>query len=196
MSTPSALSVPRSSVTPTEAAQRALAAVGTGVYIDGTGTWPPNGDSLDCVGLAWSLAYKMPRHIPGLNSKGGGLGDVENDANSNSLIGDALTEQRYVEIVTTPGVGHLLLYPTIHDPRNPLPITGHAGIITGISRAIGKWDPANPDYTLLDTVQSVGPDGRKPGVIAMDGRYFAEHAKDWPNPLQTTRMVRVLTATA
>ena len=182
------MTIPRSAITPAEAIERALAAVGTGVYYLGTGTWPRVGEQMDCVGFAWSWCYQMPRHIPGLNAKGGGLGDVEDDANTNSLIGDALTDSAYVQIATDPLPGDLVMYPTIHDPRVSSPFIGHVGIITDVSR----WQPGN--LSTLGTVQCCGPNGRTPGVLALSGAAFQHHDELWPLPQHRSRIVRVLQA--
>lgn len=181
------MTVPRSTVTYEQAVARALALVGKRIYRLGASS----GEYRDCVGFAWEDVYGMPRHVPGLNHLGGGIGDVEDDANCNSLIGDALTEQRYVEIVTTPFPGALVLYPTIRDPRAAEPFIGHVGVVVGVSRC-GTFRNDAPDYSLLDTVQCCGPNGRDPGVLALPGTAFAEHAHLWPLPQHTTRMVRML----
>lgn len=196
--------IPRSIITPAQAAERALALVGHLVY----GLGPTHGEVGDCVRLAWEEAYGMPRKIPGLNrglfaallaagfprDQAEALDrvlDVEDDVNVNALIADALSAQRYVEIVTTPFTGALLCAPTIHDPRVRDPIVGHIEIVVGLSRS-AEFDVDAPDYSLLDTVGLCGPNGRRPGVLRHNGAYFAKHAKDWPLPQHTTRMLRVL----
>lgn len=198
------MSVPRSIITPDQAAGRARVLVGHLVY----GLGPTHGKVGDCVRLVWEEAYDMPRQIPGLNRGllaallAAGIprdqaeafdrvDDVEDDVNVNALIADALSARRYVQLATTPFIGAVLAAPTIHDPRVAQPIVGHTEIVVGLSRCT-EWDPAHPDYSLLDTVGLCGPNGRDPGVLAHTGAYFARHAADWPKPEHTTRMLRVL----
>lgn len=198
------MTVARSVISAPQAALRAAALVGHLTY----GLGPTHGDVGDCVRLAWEEAYGMPRRIPGLNHGlfaallAAGIAraqaeaydkqlDVEDDVNVNALIADALSARRYVELAESPFLGALLCAPTIHDPRVATPITGHIEVVVGLARC-AEWDPAAPDYALLDTVGLCGPNGRTPGVLLHTGAYFARHAKDWPKLEHTTRILRVL----
>ena len=198
------MTVPRSVVTYEQAVQRALALVGHRVYELG----PSHGEFRDCVGFAWEDVYSMPRKIPGLNHGllsallAAGIPraqaeaydrqlDVEDDVNVNALMADALSLRRYVELVTTPFPGALVVAPTIHLAGHPLPFIGHIEVVVGVKRAV-EWDAGAPNYALLDTVGCCGPNGRSPGVVAHTGQYFAKHATDWPLPEMTTRLLRVL----
>ncbi len=178
------------------------------VYQDGTGSWPDSSPKMDCVGLAVARARQIARHRLGFNKdlarKLLTLGyspelanayayvlDVEDDVNTTSLISDALADQDLVRIVGAtemPEPGDVVAYPTVKLPDHPgKSWEGHIGGITGVDP---KFDPAKPDYRLLQTVQCRGPNGRDPGVDAMDGLYFQEHAETWPLPYHTTRILR------
>ncbi len=167
-------------------------------YQLGTGTFPDVQPQMDCVGFAVNRCFQLPRHRPGFNKHTAQLApdlaaqlDVEDDINCNSMIGDALTDQDLCEIVTTPAPGCLLVYPTIHLAGHPLPFVGHVAIIVSVARC-STFDVDRPDYSLIDTVQCCGPNGRKPGVLALPGDAFAEHAMLWPKPEHTARMIRML----
>ena len=181
---PRGMIIQRSTVTPSEAVARALAAVGTCEYLLG----PTQGDKKDCVGFAWELCYQMPRHIPGLNRRGGGIGDVEDDANTNSLIGDADTDRVLVQRLAAPEIGCLICYPTIRLDGHPQPWIGHIGIVVGLDRYVAG------DWSTLDTVQCCGPNGRRPGVLALPGYAFAHHDSLWPLPQHRSVLLRVLQA--
>jgi hypothetical protein len=176
--------IQRSSISPQRAVEIALAAVGTCEYQLGA----THGDKKDCVGFAWEECYGMPRHIDGLNRKGGGIGDVEDDANTNSLIGDADTDRDVVERIDEPELGCLIMYPTIRLEGHPQPWIGHVGIVVGLSRYVAG------DWSTLDTVQCCGPNGRRPGVLALPGYAFAQHDKLWPKPEHRSVLLRVLQA--
>ncbi len=184
-----------------DAVARALALVGHRVYRLG----PSVGEFRDCVGLAWEDAWRKPRHIPGLNR--GLLGallaagvapaqaalylqvlDVEDDVNTNALIADGLSACRLVQVIPDEEAlaGDLVMYPTIHDERASLPFVGHVGLISSVAR----FRPGN--LATLDTVQCCGPNGRSPGVLALDGSAFQRHTDLWPRLEHRSRIVRVI----
>ncbi len=186
-----------------EAVARALSLVGmAGAYWMGTGTYYPIGGldlpwtrdkdgnlGSDCAGFAISWCYKLRRSRPAFNR--GAWASVSDDLNCNSLIEDADHHQELAERVFTPAPGVLLLYPTFHLEGHPLPWIGHVKIVTGISRC-AEWDHDHPDWSLLDTAECMGPDGRRPGVVAGTGASLVEHDKKWPKPEHRTCMLRVL----
>lgn len=180
------------------------------IYIDGTGSWPDAAPVMDCVGFALSRCSQIPRHRPSYNrdlltkllaqgmdpTQAGAYAfvlDVEDDVNTNSMIGDALTDQDLVQFVGTPQEGDLLVYPTVKLVNaSGKRWEGHAAKVTGVSRLGSLWNPARPDYALIDTAQCVGPNDHEPGVIATDGRYFAEWRATWPRPEHTVRILRLI----
>jgi len=184
--------LPRPLFTAREAAARARALVGHSIYKLGTGNADtPDDEPMDCCGFATCKCFGIVRHRMLFNK--GVWATVEDDINCNSSIEDARHEQDLFEPATgDPQEGDLLKWPTIRLPGHVLPLEeGHECIVVGVSRAIGKWDPANPDYRLLDVVQCEGPHGRKPGIVATDGTYWYEHDKKWPKPEHRSWMLRV-----
>jgi len=185
----------------TEAVLRALSIVGKGgQYILGTGDYAPTPRAdlpwteragqigSDCAGFAISWCYRLPRHRPGFNV--GPWSSVVDDINCNSAIEDADHAGDLFERVYTPFPGALLMYPTFHIAGVPAPFIGHVVIVTSVARC-SEWDTANPDYGLLDVAECHGPNGHTPGVVASTGAGFQRHAKTWPKPEHTTRMLRV-----
>lgn len=183
------MSGPRPQFGAYEAVQRALAAVGHGVYELGTGNADSSGeDPRDCCGFATCECYGIVRHRPGFNV--GSWSTCSDDINCNASIEDALHEGDLFEIIFEPEAGALLKWPTIHLPGHP-PFTGHECIVVGTTRAYGKWDRTKPDYRLLDVVQCAGPNGRHPGILATDGGYWYQHDLLWPKPEHRSWMLRV-----
>lgn len=183
-----------------EAVQRALSIVGQGgAYYLGTGAYYPIGGidlpwtrneagklGSDCAGFAISWCYRLRRHRPGFNR--GAWASVSDDLNCNSLIEDADHHQELAERAFTPFPGALLLYPTFTSRSKSF--IGHVKIVTSVSRCI-EWDHERPDWSLLDTAECMGPDGRRPGVLAGTGASFVEHDRKWPRPEHRTVMLRV-----
>jgi len=172
-----------------EAVRHALASVGRGVYQLGTGDLGSNDDDpRDCFGFAVNECYGIPRHRPGFNR--GPWATVSDDLNCNSAIEDAGHNRDLFERALTPFPGALICYPTFRLEGHPLPWIGHVKIVTGITRCL-EWDREQPDWSLLDTAECMGPPGRRPGVVAGTGRSFVEHDATWPRPEHRTVMLRV-----
>ena len=173
-----------------EAVRHALAMVGHGVYELGAGDIDSNNDDpRDCFGFAVCEAFGLRRHRPGFNA--GPWATVSDDCNCNSAIEDADHARELFERVFTPAPGVLILYPTIRLPGHAQPWIGHVKIVVGVSRCT-VWDHDRPDWSLLDTVECCGPNGRRPGIIAGTGAGMAEHDKLWPRAEHRTAMLRVL----
>ncbi len=180
--------------------QRALSLVGNGgQYVLGTGDylgeslppWTYRGTLLgsDCAGFAMCWAYKLPRHRKGYNV--GSWSTVSDDINCNSGIEDAQHARDLFELVVgSPQPGDLLTYPTFTVSYKRF--IGHVGIVVGVSRAL-EWDPAMPQYDLLDIAQCKGPNERKPAVVATDGSVWAHHDTLWPKPQHRTVVLRART---
>lgn len=180
---------PRPRFTDREAVAHARAMVGRGTYQLGTGDDHSTADSTrDCFGFAVCESYGIKRHRPGFNR--GSWSTVSDDLNCNSAIEDAHHAAELFEVVTTPGPGILLAYPTIRLAGHPDPWIGHIAIIVGISRCL-EWDHAKPRYALLDVVQCCGPSGHRPGIIASDGAIWDHHDSIWPKQEHRTVMLRV-----
>jgi len=189
---------------PDEAITRALSIVGHGgSYQLGTGDYAPrlgldlpwtdrqddHGNVVtgsDCAGFAICWAYKLHRHRPSFNA--GSWASVESDINCNSAIEDADHNRELFERIDRPEPGCLLTYPSFRI--NGIQFIGHVVIVTSVRRCL-EWDPALPDYGLLDTAECHGPNGHTPGVVASTGAGFAGHDKVWPKPEHRTIMLRV-----
>ncbi len=146
----------------------------------------------DCAGLVvW--AYKVRRHRPGYNK--GGMFDVEDDANCNSMLGDAMGTRDLFELASgDPRPGDVIAYPSfwLHDEHGKrLHFIGHTCVVIGVSRLRG-WDPKMPRYDQLDVVQVKGPDGRAPAAIATDGSIWSHHDAQWPRPEHRSYLLRAL----
>ena len=173
-----------------EAVRHALSMVGRGVYQLGTGDKGSNNDDpRDCFGFAYNECFGVPRHRPGFNH--GPWATVEDDLNTNSAIEDALHARDLFEEIFTPFPGALIMYPTIALPGHPHPWIGHIKIVVDVSRC-AEWDHDNPDWSLFDTVECCGPNGRKPGIVRGTGLGMVTHDKIWPKPEHRTRMLRAL----
>ena len=185
-----------------EAVKRALSLVGApGQYLLGTGGYRPTAEidlpwteldgqlGSDCAGFAVSWCYKLARHRPGFNA--GAWATVSDDLNCNSAIEDADHRHELFERVYTPFPGALIMYPTIRLKGYPLPWIGHVKIVTGVSRC-STWDAAAPDWSLLDTAECCGPNGRRPAVVLGTGAGMNTHDRNWPKPEHRTVMLRAL----
>ncbi len=182
---------------PAEAIQRALSIVGHGgQYWLGTGDWKPNatdvpwttnngGTGSDCAGFAISWCYKLTRHRPGFNV--GSWSSCSDDLNCNSAIEDAEHAHELFEIADRPMAGDLLTYPTIYLQGHQF--VGHVGMVVAVTRC-AEWDPATPQYHLLDVAQCCGPNGRQPAVLRTDGSVWDRHDHNWPKPEHRTRVLR------
>jgi len=188
--------------TAAEAVERALSVAGQGgeYEMGGGDYYPVGGIDLpwtrnkagglvsDCSGFAISWCYRLPRHRPGFNR--GPWATVSDDVNPNSAIEDADHHRELFERLDRPELGALLCYPTFRLPGHELPWIGHVKIVTGIARCL-EWDAANPDWSLLDTVECMGPPGRKPGAVLGTGASLVEHDRTWPKAEHRTAMLRV-----
>jgi hypothetical protein len=152
----------------------------------------------DCAGFAICWCYKLPRHRPGYD-RNGAFGDVEDDINCNSVLGDAIGDvdhppahDLFTVATGMPQPGDLLVYPTIRLAGHPLPFIGHVGIVVSTGR-LTSWDVVHPRYDLLDVAQCCGGDGRSPAVLLTDGSAWAKHHRDWPKPEHTVYVVRAIT---
>lgn len=166
--------------------------VGTGVYELGTGDCDtPIGGKSDCAGFAICKCYGLRRHRKGFNV--GSWASVSDDINCNSLIEDADHHRELAVRVTSgpPQLGDLLTYPTFRLPGHPRPWIGHVAIVTGVSRVL-EWDWSRPTWSCLDVVQSCGPDGRRPGIIATTAAHWDDHDRDWPKEEHRSRLLRML----
>lgn len=192
---------PRPLRTADEAVARALALVDRGVYELGTGDLPSTGDDTrDCFGFAVCECYGIKRHRPGFNGgwyeapstehPQGRSPSVTDDLNCNSAIDDADHHGDLFERVTTPFPGALILYPTIRLQGHARPWIGHVKLVTSVSRCC-EWNHDAPDWSLLDTVECAGPNGRRPGIVAGTGATMAAHDRIWPKPEHRTVMLRV-----
>lgn len=146
-----------------EAIQRAVAHVGRGTYGLGKGGYDPkhadspfanvNGiDMADCWAFAGSYCYRVPLHREGYNR--GAWATVSDDVNCDAAIEQAehphdLTDRLW-ESVDHPALGDLLVFPSIRGPDGKRIRIGHVGIVVGLC---AEWDPAEPQYGLLDVVQ-------------------------------------------
>lgn len=198
------------------AVERALAIVGHGgAYALGTGNYDPH-DGIDlpwtqrerdgrigsdCAGfVCW--AYKLKRHRPGFNK--GGRFDVEDDINTNSMLGDAFgAGELFSHVTSKPEPGDMIAYPSFylydeHGNRRrdehgiSFHYIGHVGLVTGTDRVTADWNPNAPDWRQLDIAQCCGPDGRQPGVIASDGAAFFRHDTLWPKPEHRSWLLRIV----
>lgn len=176
---------------------RARARVGRGVYRLGTGDIDSMGDDpRDCFGFAVCECFGLRRHRPGFNrgwTDAAGGATVVDDLNSNSAREDALHAQELFAIAVVPEPGLLIVYPTIYPTNGSghAPQIGHAKIIVGVSRCL-EWDAGKPDWALLDTVECMGPPGRRPGIVTGTGAAMVDHDRKWPhNPEHRTAMLRV-----
>lgn len=143
----------------------------------------------DCWGFADAWSYDHPRHDPGFNV--GPWATVQNDRNCDSAIEDAEhTRQRYA-VIDRPELGCLLVMPSVRDPKTKKRIRiGHVWITSSIASVL-EWDPAHPQYQLLETLQcqaSKSPAVRLGAGPLHDGRTFRGETRDeW-----RIRMLRVL----
>lgn len=172
------------------AVELAKSLVGTGVYQLGTGDWDTRvGGQSDCAGFAICKCYGLRRHRPGFNR--GAWASVSDDINCNSLIEDADHARELAAPVTTghPQIGDLLTYPTFTVSGHRF--IGHVVIVTGIGRLL-EWDWARPTWGWLDVAQCLGPNGRKPGIIASTAVHFDDHDKQWPKDEHRSRLLRML----
>jgi hypothetical protein len=178
-----------------EAVAHALAMRGRGVYQLGAGDLGSNNDDpRDCFGFAVCECYGLRRHRPGFNrgwrDPDGSGPTVVDDLNCNSAIEDARHAGELFAELERPELGALIAYPTIRLPGHEQPWIGHVKIVVGLSRCL-EWDAARPDWSVLDTVECRGPNGRKPGIVAGNGRGMLEHDAKWPKREHRTAMLRV-----
>lgn len=164
--------------------------VGTGVYELGTGDCDtPIGGPSDCAGFALCRCYGLRRHRPGFNR--GAWASIEDDLNCNSAIEDADHHCELFVRADRPALGDLLAYPTFRLLGHAAPWIGHIAIVVGVARVL-EWDPARPQWHLLDVVQCAGPNGRNPGIVATDARHWDDHDAQWPRSLHRSSLLRVV----
>jgi hypothetical protein len=159
-----------------EAVERALQYVGKTTYKLGAGGYklaapdaPPWGSKggvtfgLDCSGFA-TWCYRLPRtRLPFARGPGSRVADA---INTDSIVFDAENARELFEVVTTPALGDLLVYPGLWQAGSRTSI-GHVGIVTGVP---AEWDPAAPQYQLLQ-VTHCSP---------------SSAARKWPTGIKTT----------
>jgi hypothetical protein len=148
-------------VTPPEVAvARALSLLGKGwPYVLGagnhkgptrvklkSGTYTPLG--FDCWALAGAYAFEQPRHDPGFNI--GPWATVSDDRNCDSAIEDAEHKKQGYEVIDTPELACLIVMPSIRDENGKRLRIGHVWLGVGVPET---WDPAKPQYDLIDTIQ-------------------------------------------
>lgn len=159
----------------------------------------------DCLGLV-CYANKLVRHMPGLNKgnpSGVYLYDVEDDINSNSLLGDAYGAQQLCTIVTGNDVlpGDILVYPTItlknadgswvkDDEGNIRKWIGHGGEIESVPEG---WT-RDRGFVALSVIQCHGPNMRTPAVQVTDGHAWDQHDHTWEKQYMRTHVLRFKTA--
>ncbi len=175
------------------AVERACALVGHGVYELGTGDIDTHGDvARDCFGLVCEV-FGIRRHRPGFNrgwrDSDGSTPSVCDDLNCDSAVQDASHGQDLFAHELSPRPGMLLISPTIYAPRHE-PLMGHVKIVVDVSRSLGLWQPAHPDWSLLDTVECCGPPGRHPGIVAGTGATMVVHDR-LCQPHQRTQLISV-----
>lgn len=178
---------------PIAAVTVARSLVGHLTYWLGTGDCdtPTDGRS-DCFGFAFDRCYGVRRHRPGFNV--GPWASVTDDLNCNSAIEDADHHRELFVRADRPQLGDLLAYPTftIVDMNGASHhFIGHVAIIIGVSRML-EWDPAAPQWRLLDVAQCCGPNGRTPGVLATTAAHWDDHDKMWPKPEHRSALLRVV----
>ncbi len=185
-------------VTPAEAVARAQSLLGKLYpYVLGTGnhngptrkrlkdgTLSPLG--FDCWGFAGSWAYEQPRHEPGFNV--GAWATVSDDRNCDSAIEDAEHKRQGYEVIDRPEIGCLLVMPSVRGEGGKRLRIGHVWLVVGVP---AEWDPARPQYDLLETLQcqaSVPPAIKRGPGPRHDGRTFRGRTMDaW-----RIRMLRVI----
>lgn len=179
---------------PSLAALTALDLVGHGIYQLGTGDCDTRADEpTDCAGFAICKAYGLRRHRPGYNV--GSWATVTGDLNSNAIIEDARhARELFAPVTGKPRIGDLVAYPTIRikgaDGLTHV-FVGHVAIVVNVGRVL-EWDPAFPSYASLDIAQCIGPDGRKPGIVASDASHFSHHDAQWPRDDHRTWLLRAV----
>jgi hypothetical protein len=175
---------------PIAAVTVARSLVGTGVYELGTGDCDtPIGGKSDCAGFAINRCYGLRRHRKGFNV--GPWASVSDDLNCNSAIEDADHHRELFVRATRPELGDLIAYPTIRLPGPATPWIGHVAIVIGVDRVL-EWDPATPDWALLDIAQCCGPNGRHPAIVASNASHWSGHDLTWPKPEHRTALLRVV----
>lgn len=182
--------------TEAEAIRHAFAMVGRGVYKLGTGDLGSNNDDeRDCFGFAVCECFGIRRHEPGANrgwrDPDGRTPSVVDDWNCNAAIEDADHARQRFARAAQPSPGTLIMYPTIRLPGHPQPWIGHVKLVVGVERCL-EWEAEHPDWSLLDTIECAGPDGRRPGIIKGNGFGMVEHDRKWPKPEHRTALLRVV----
>jgi hypothetical protein len=175
--------------------------LGGGDYYAGLGgadvTWDSGGGS-DCAGFAICFSWRLIRHRPGFNT--GAWATVSDDINVDSAIQDADHARELFEpwdALHGPVLpGDLVVYPTIRipasaPPHNKLTFMGHVGLVYEVPVNWVPGPPENNRFQELTVLQCHGPNGFAPAVVKTDGYYWAQHAKTWPLPQHTSRIIRV-----
>lgn len=170
-------------------------------YILGTGDFKPGrvdlpfttnkyGTGSDCWGFAGAWCYQLPRHRPGFNH--GTHATVSDDINCDSSIEqaeDPHATDRLFEVVTTPRLGDLLVYPSIRGPGGTRLRIGHVGIVVALC---AEWDVKAPQFGLLTVVQCQA--AKKPAIMKGPGSgwMFRDRYRDKTDPAWRSRILRVV----
>lgn len=174
-----------------------MALVGSGTYKLGARDVEAAQGIYDCFSFAVRHCYGVAGHRPGFNR--GWKPDatfpdgasVVDDLNSNSAIEDAFHAKELFELASgDPQPGDLLAYPTIRLTGNPGVWIGHVQICVGVSR-VRNWDPAKPQFGLLDVVECVGPNGHVRAIRKSTGSVLDLHNTKWPKPQHRGYLLRV-----
>ena len=191
--------------------------LGSGGYVKGPVDAPWTADKFgivgsDCLG-AITHAYALSRHRPGFNRNAYGawdILDVEDDINSNSLIGDARHKaDLFVELAIGEllQVGDVLAYPTIklvveHSP-SPTMVPGFKDWMRHADGSIMEWighgelvkNPNNVrvggPYTNAQVIQCYGGNNRRPAIRMTDASAMDHHDNTWPKLEHRTTVLRL-----
>lgn len=163
----------------------------------------------DCAG-AICYAYALRRRRLGFNKfpyTRWDILDVEDDLNTNSMIGDATHRQELFTIVPAGDalhVGDVLAYPTImltvttgvapmrhtdwlrDDDGNIRKWIGHCQLVKTPNGVV-----AGGLYTHAEVLQCYGPNDRRPAIRVTDAHAMDAHDHTWPKPEHRTRVLRL-----
>lgn len=178
----------------------ASALVGAGTYKLGALDEDAALGIFDCNSFAVRHCYGLPGHRPGYN-RGSTVSweypdgaSVVDDVNSNSLLEDAFNHVHDLAFAPDgdPKAGDLLAYPTIRLPGSGAgPWIGHVAIVVSCAR-VRAWDRMKPNYSLLDIIECVGPNGNHPAIRRSNGGVFDHHSLIWPKPQHMSRLLRII----
>ncbi len=114
--------------------------------------------------------------------------DVEFSRLRLGLLGHEKATDRLFEVVDRPGLGDLLVYPSIRGPDRKRIRIGHVGIVT---KLCAEWDPQAPQYGELQVVQCQA--SKRPAVMKGPGMgwLMRETFKGMRDNAWRTRILRV-----